>query len=138
MRRDTEVGAGRSRSDSADPRCERGRTGEALACNFLEQDGYKILQTNFRTRYGEIDIIARRGDAIAFIEVKSRSGRSHGEPFEAVNARKQNQIRRMAAMWLAAHSGDTELRSCTFRFDVVSVKLYMRPVDIDHMTDAFR
>lgn len=120
MRRDAEVGAGRSRGD---PRCHRGRAGEALACRFLAHHGYTIIQTNFRSRYGEIDIIASRGQVIAFIEVKTRLSRRCGDPFEAVGPRKQNQIRRLAQMWLAANQGDRQLRACEFRFDVISVMM---------------
>ncbi|MHB9112547.1 MAG: YraN family protein [Thermoleophilia bacterium] len=115
-----EAGAGRS---GIDPRGQRGRKGEELACCFLEQGGYTIIETNHRSRYGEIDIIARRENTLAFIEVKTRLGRHYGEPFEAVGPRKQNQIRRMASMWVAANQGDLELRRCEFRFDVISVYL---------------
>lgn len=100
-----------------------GRAGENLACKFLESRDYSIIETNYRSRYGEIDIIARRGGVIAFVEVKTRLGRGHGEPFEAVGARKQAQIRRMAEMWLAGHRRDRALSECVFRFDVISVKM---------------
>jgi len=123
VRRDAEVGAGRSRND---PRCRRGRAGEALARRFLEFHGYTIIQTNFRSRYGEIDIIARRGLVIAFIEVKTRLSRRCGDPFEAVGLRKQNQIRRLAQMWLAVNQGDRQLSACEFRFDVISVMMSER------------
>ncbi|MHB8859180.1 MAG: YraN family protein [Thermoleophilia bacterium] len=148
------------RLHGADERKAHGDAGEALACRHLEQQGYSILKTNYRSRYGEIDIIARRGSLIAFIEVKTRLGRSHGQPFEAVGARKQDQIRRMAQMWLAAHQRDRSLRECSFRFDVISVKMEGRdprpggknfglsagigPADvknipgIQHIQDAFR
>ena len=147
MSRHSDVGAGRSRNDL---RKQRGRAGEKLACRFLEHSGYTIIETNHRSRYGEIDIIARRERILAFIEVKTRLGRRYGEPFEAVGTRKQNQIRRMASMWLAASQGDTALRECEFRFDVISVKLSelesqgnpSSAVDsfpgIAHMKDAFR
>ncbi len=120
MRRGGGFGAGRSHDD---PRRRHGRSGEDLARRYLEHHGYLILQTNYRSRYGEVDIIARRGRVVAFIEVKTRLGHKCGEPFEAVGPRKQNQIRRMAEMWVAEHAGDRELRECEFRFDVVSVKM---------------
>ena len=145
MRRNAEVGAGRSRDD---PRCRRGRAGEALARRYLEYHGYTIIQTNFRSRYGEIDIIAGRGQVIAFIEVKTRLSRRCGDPFEAVGLRKQNQIRRLAQMWLAAHQGDRRLSAREFRFDVISVMMSEREDGagasdqsfggIEHMEDAFR
>ncbi|MHB8793558.1 MAG: YraN family protein [Thermoleophilia bacterium] len=126
MSRGYDVGAGRSRND---PRKSRGRAGEELACLFLEHHGYSIVETNHRSRYGEIDIIARKETTLAFVEVKTRLGRSFGEPFEAVGPRKQNQIRRMASMWVAANQGDPELRQCEFRFDVISVYLSGREPD---------
>lgn len=152
MSRGREVGAGRSRND---PRQSRGRSGEELACHFLEQDGHTIIETNHRSRYGELDIIARKENILAFIEVKTRLGRHYGEPFEAVGPRKQKQIRRMASMWVAANQGDPELRQCEFRFDVISVYLSGRENEngtpshtswaegkcgpgIVHMKDAFR
>lgn len=147
MSRHSDVGAGRSRND---PRKQRGRAGEELACRFLEHSGYTIIETNHRSRYGEIDIIARQERILAFIEVKTRLGRRYGEPFEAVGSRKQNQIRRMASMWVAAHQNDPVLRECEFRFDVISVKLSELESQgntysegngfsgIEHMEDAFR
>lgn len=122
-----------------DPRVGRGRAGERLARLHLEERGYEILETNFRSRYGEIDLIARCGDVVAFIEVKARRSRRHGEPFEAVGHRKQGQIRRMAEMWVAAR-GERSLRECSFRFDVVSIMLdqYGGCAELAHIEDAFR
>jgi len=119
-------------------RLEIGRAGEALACRYLQDRAYEILATNYRSRYGEIDVIARRDGIVAFIEVKARASRRYGEPFEAVDARKQNQIRRMAQMWLAENAGDPELRQCDFRFDVVSLRLDGGIESIEHLEDAFR
>lgn len=147
MTRGREFGAGRSGKDL---RRQRGRVGEELACRYLEEAAYTIVETNHRSRYGEIDIIARHEGILAFIEVKTRLGRRYGEPFEAVGPRKQNQIRRMASMWLAANQGDPGLSECEFRFDVISVKLSELDSQgnpssaensfsgIAHMKDAFR
>ncbi len=132
MSRAGEVGAGRSPGDH---RRALGQSGEDAARQHLESHGYFILQVNFRSRYGEIDIIARRGNIIAFIEVKTRRNRKYGEPFEAVGLRKQNQIRRMAMMWIAAHQGDRGLRECDFRFDVISIMEGRE--EITHIENAF-
>ena len=153
---DSQTGAGRK---PADRRHTRGRAGESLACGYLERRGFEILQRNFRNRYGEIDIIARRGSLVAFIEVKTRLAIHHGEPFEAVSPRKQEQIRRMAQMWLAERAMDRTLRDCEFRFDVISVKIDdrreqscsgsglqgkgipargVKESGIEHLEDAFR
>ncbi|MBE0429242.1 MAG: YraN family protein [Thermoleophilia bacterium] len=124
----------------SDQRRQRGRAGEALAGAYLEIQGYGILHANYRSRYGEIDIIARRGRTVAFIEVKARRSKSFGEPFESVGLRKQSQIRRMALMWVAAHQSDPSLRDCVFRFDIISVLFDAEGslIDVRHMEDAFR
>ena len=123
-----------------DPRRGRGRRGEQLARDHLASRGYDIIQTNFRSRYGEIDIIARKGDVVAFGEVKARRDRFFGEPFEAVSPRKRAQIRRMARAWLMANAHDPAYGDCCFRFDVISIMLDEAggASELDHMEDAFR
>src|SRR5665648_1233285 len=69
-----------------------GEKGELLAKCYLEKKGYSILEQNFRTRYGEIDIIAKFQEEIVFFEVKTRSDTDHGLPCEAVNKAKQRKI----------------------------------------------
>jgi putative endonuclease len=95
-----------------------GRTGEELARRFLELRDFRILVCNYRTRLGEIDIIAEEGDTLVFIEVKTRTGTSHGHPLEAITAGKQRQLVRVALQYL---SGETQERPA--RFDVISVML---------------
>jgi len=92
-----------------------GAEGEARAARWLEAQGYALLARNVRAGGVEIDLIARRGDTIAFVEVKARRGRAHGAPEEAVDARKRRRLARGAAAWLHA-SG---LRARRVRFDVV-------------------
>jgi putative endonuclease len=123
-----------------DSRSFLGRSGEAAAISFLRRKLYSIMDANFRTRYGEIDIIARRGDVIAFVEVKTRRGDLFGKPFEAVGPRKQEQLRRMASSWLALHHTDDTVRSSIFRFDVISIIVDDggRVKDLQHLEDAFR
>lgn len=122
-----------------DSRQARGRTGEAIARRHLRRRRYAIIQTNFRTRYGEIDIIARRGSTIIFVEVKARRSRRFGEPFEAVGPRKQQQLKRMAEMWLAARQGPGAPDDCIYRFDVISIMLGGdgRAVELRHIKNAF-
>lgn len=122
-----------------DRRPQRGRAGEAIALHFLEERSHTIIETNYRSRYGEIDIIARRGDLILFVEVKARRDKQFGEPFEAVGSRKQAQIRRMAAMWLAEHGDDPLVQRCRFRFDVISIMLDERDQagELLYIEDAF-
>ncbi|MEK7817141.1 MAG: YraN family protein, partial [Actinomycetota bacterium] len=94
---------------------------------------------NYRRRYGEIDIIARQGGTVAFVEVKARRDKSYGEPFEAVGPRKQRQLRRMAQMWLAEHERQLQGHDLTFRFDVISMVLdgSNRPTEFMHIKNAF-
>ena len=94
-----------------------GRTGEALACRYLQAKGLAILARNFRCRSGEIDIVARDGPATVFVEVKERHGRSHGEGFEAVTFGKRRRLIHAARIYAASHG----LSEMPIRFDVVSV-----------------
>lgn len=123
-----------------DPRRRRGQAGERIAQEHLLANDYSILSVNFRTRYGEIDIIARDGGTVAFVEVKARRNKKFGEPFEAVSPRKQQQIKRMASIWLAANQGEESLRGCEFRFDVISILLDADggAAELLHLEDAFR
>lgn len=101
------------------PHQERlGKQGEDLACRELRRRGYVILARRFRTRHGEIDIIARDGDVLVFVEVKARTSRSFGGALGAVTPRKQRQVVAMAQRYLARAGWST--RPC--RFDVVAVQ----------------
>ena len=77
-----------------------GKEGEALAVSFCRKKGYRILEKNYRTVFGEIDIIARDGEMIVFIEVKTRTDDTFGYPFEAVDARKREKIRKVALCFM--------------------------------------
>lgn len=90
---------------------------EKRAATFLEDNGYKILEMNYRNRNGEIDIIAKDGEYICFVEVKFRSSMAYGSPLEAVDYKKQNQIRKVAIFYLMSH-GLSEWTPC--RFDVIA------------------
>lgn len=95
-----------------------GTTGEKIAQEYLIENNYSIVTTNFRfKRLGEIDIIAREGDYICFIEVKLRSTLDFGLPREAVNFRKQENIRKLASIFI----GQNKLYNANIRFDVVEV-----------------
>lgn len=96
-----------------------GKIGERHAVRYLGKQGFKILATNYRTPLGEIDIIARESDVLAFVEVKTRSTGRYGFPEEAVDRRKQRQLVRVARFYLN-DCGDPEM-PC--RFDVVAVHL---------------
>ena len=103
---------------------------EETAAAFLTSKGYRVLERNFRCRHGEIDLICRHGRYLVFAEVKYRSGLTMGSPAEAVDARKQERIRRAAAFYLYSHGmgGDVPCR-----FDVVGIL----GSDIELIQDAF-
>lgn len=98
---------------------EIGKIGENAAVGFLRQGGYKILETNYRTPFGEIDIIARQRDFLTFIEVKTRASSSFGPPSLSITRRKQKNIIKNALSYLKRHG----LVYSYWRIDVVSVNL---------------
>ena len=105
------------RATVADSRQSLGKTGEDIACAELERLGYAILERRYRTRYGEIDVVARHGRTIVFVEVKARLGREFGGAASAVTVLKQRRIVQMAVDYLARrHLGG---QPC--RFDVVAI-----------------
>ena len=94
-----------------------GEFGEKLAIKYLKKQGYKIICTNYKIKYGEIDIIAKDDVFIVFIEVKYRSKNLYGLPSEAVDKRKQQKIRAVASQYLLNCDDDNLL----VRFDVVEI-----------------
>lgn len=97
-----------------------GRFGEDLAAQRLSAGGMVILDRNWRCREGEIDIVGRDGDCVVFVEVKTRSTSSFGDPAEAVTVRKAARMRRLAVRWLEEHRDFLDGWP-PMRFDVVSV-----------------
>ncbi len=96
-----------------------GKTGEDIACRELRRRGYEILTRRFRTRLGELDIVARDGATIVFVEVKTRTNANFGTPSEAVTALKQRKVWLMATDYL--HRQGLHDRPC--RFDVVAIRI---------------
>src|SRR6186713_2815873 len=94
-----------------------GKTGEDLACRELERRGYAIVARRYRQRGGELDIIARDGATLVFVEVKARHGREFGEAAEAVTSFKRRRIAHLALDYIVRH----HLSACPCRFDVVSI-----------------
>lgn len=117
-----------------------GRTAEDLVAGRLVGAGWELLERNARTRHGELDIVALDGEALVFVEVKAgRAGSLHGpeRPLLAIDVRKQQRIRRLAAAWMAAHRDLP--RYSSIRCDAVGVT-YGRNnevVDYDHVRGAF-
>lgn len=116
-----------------DPRQSLGRLGEDLACGELQRRGYVILARRYRTRHGEIDIIARDRDTVVFVEVKARRGQAYGGGGDAVTAWKQRRVARMAADFLFRRG----LHDAPCRFDVVAVDFRDGPPRIVVFTHAF-
>lgn len=115
-------------------RQELGEQGETLACAELERRGYIVIARRYRTRSGELDIVARQGEYLVFVEVKARQGGSFGDPEEAVTLQKQHKLAWMAADYLARHN----LHDVACRFDVVGVHTHTDPPTITVLEDAFR
>lgn len=117
-----------------DDRKSTGDHGEAAARSFLETRGFTILETNFRTRPSEIDIIAKDSDCLCFIEVKTRRSLKKGLPRESVTCSKQKKIILGASLYLKK-TGQMDLR---IRFDVVEVYIHDGRVDIHLIKNAFQ
>ncbi|MBX6362240.1 MAG: YraN family protein [Gemmatimonadetes bacterium] len=112
-----------------------GRLGEALAAAHLEARGWTILARNFRLGRNEVDLVARRGRVVAFIEVKSRSGPGFGHPLDAITRSKRREIERVARAWVARHGRPGDV----YRFDAVAVVARAgRPQELVHVEDAWR
>ena len=95
----------------------KGRKGERLACRFLMRQGFDILARRFRGRHGEIDLIAFEEATLVFIEVKTRSSRDYGDPWEFVDWEKQQRFRRTAEEFIVRFN----VAQYAYRFDIVSV-----------------
>lgn len=112
-----------------------GSAGEAAAVKYLQRAGYEIVETNYRTRTGEIDIVARDGQTCVFVEVKARSGLAFGRGAEAVDSRKRARIVKVAEEWLF----ENEVEDALVRFDVVALTRSGRgDLEVELIKDAFQ
>jgi putative endonuclease len=114
-------------------RRQLGEAGEALAARLLRKRGYKIVATNYRTQLGEIDIIARDGDTLVFIEVKARHSGRFGSPKWALTPRKQRKIS-MVALYYLKTTGQSAAKA---RFDVVSIRSDAVRPEVEIIRNAF-
>ncbi|MEO0102412.1 MAG: YraN family protein [candidate division WOR-3 bacterium] len=96
---------------------EKGKKGEEIAKRFLEGQGYKVIEQNYRTRFGEIDLICEKGNSIIFVEVRQKSGRQFGEPVESIDKRKIGKIKRTAEHFLSERG----IYEKEIRFDLFSI-----------------
>lgn len=101
-----------------------GQRGEEAAARFLQEMGYQILQRNFYTRYGEIDLVALEGETLVFVEVRSRSTSGYGRAVESINRRKKAHLHQAALVYLTknSNSASTTVAWKGLRFDVVTVE----------------
>ena len=110
-----------------------GKTGEDLACAELERRGYEIVERRYRLRAGEIDIVARDGPTLVFVEVKARESHEFGDAAEAVTPFKRRRLTQLAVAYMARH----HLSNCPCRFDVVAIHLEAGQPAIDVFQNAF-
>ena len=114
-------------------RIELGKRGEELAIGFLKKLRYKILEKNFRCKFGEIDIIALQGNTLVFVEVKTRSSLEYGCPQTSVTAKKRNQLTKVAFFYLQKN----RLFDRAARFDVVAIEFDSGEKRIELIRNAF-
>jgi len=109
-----------------------GKKGEDLATEFLLEEGYEILERNWHFKHIEVDIIARKADILVIAEVKTRTGNSYGEPYTAVDFRKQHCLIFAAERYLYGHNLDLEVR-----FDIISIIIDQGRTVLEHIKEAF-
>ena len=111
---------------------EKGAIGEEIAARYLLSQNYKIMDRNYRSNIGEIDIIAIKDDILIFIEVKTRTSVNYGYPYEAVNWKKQNKIIKTSLIYIKHKN----MRNYQIRYDVIEVYL-INGEKINHIENAF-
>lgn len=106
-----------------------------MAAGFLADRGWVILHRNYRIGHREIDLVARCGEVVAFVEVKTRGGMGYGHPLEAITRKKRREIQQVAAAWIETHGRPDDV----YRFDAIAILLPAggHPV-IEHVEDAWR
>ena len=107
-----------------------GREGEARAADYLRKQKYEVIGANYRCRFGELDLIAKKRELVVFVEVKLRKNDRFGAAAEAVTLSKQDKLRKAAASWLASHDCDAPTR-----FDIIEI--YTETGRINHIENAF-
>lgn len=110
---------------------EKGKLGENIALKYIVSKGGKIIEQNYRTKIGEIDLIVKLNGELVFVEVKSRSNINYGYPAEAVDYKKRRKITNVAKYYILNNS----LENLSIRFDVIEV--YFKEKKINHIVNAF-
>jgi putative endonuclease len=109
-----------------------GAYGESIACKYLEDKGFKIIQKNYRCTIGEIDIIIEDKEYLVFVEVKYRRSLKFGHPREAVGVKKQLNIKNIAANYIKSK----EIKNKDIRFDIIEI-IHIKEINIEHIKNAF-
>ena len=127
---------------AGDPRRRLGEEGESLACRHLEARGFEVIERNFRTRWGELDVVAADRRRLVFCEVKTRIVRGEPGPLgplAAIGPRKRRQVRLMAREWLAHDHAARRPRPPELRFDAIGISFDPtgRLVELEHLEGAF-
>ena len=111
-----------------------GDRGERMAAEYLERAGWSILARNFRLGHREIDLVARRGEVVAFVEVKTRAGLGYGHPLEAITAKKRREIQVVAQVCVERHGKPGDV----YRYDAIAVLIIDGAApQIEHVEDAW-
>ena len=111
-----------------------GKLGERIAERWLRRDGWVVVNRRFQNGRRDIDLVVRRDQTVAFVEVKARKGDDFGGPVEAVHWRKQRELARSAAVWIDRHGRPTDC----YRFDVIGVLMEGNSVRVKHIENAFQ
>lgn len=111
---------------------ELGTRGEEIATKYLVEKGYEVLERNWRYRYAEIDIIARKGDELAVVEVKTRSTNYFGEPEEFVSKKQQQSLIMASNEYVVSNDLDVDVR-----FDIISIIINQKQQQVYHIEGAF-
>ena len=111
-----------------------GDRGEEIAALHLARAGWTVTHRNFRLGHKEIDLVARRGEVVAFVEVKTRAGLGYGHPLESITAKKRREIAQVAGAWIERYGADSDV----YRFDAVAVLVRGGVPEVEHVEDAWR
>lgn len=114
-------------------RQEFGLLGERIAARWLKKQGWQLVAHRFRSGHRDIDLVMQRNDEVAFVEVKARRGERFGSPVEAVNSRKQRELKRSALVWVYRHG----VSGHNYRFDIVGILVNGQNVRVRHIEHAF-
>ena len=115
-----------------DTRKQTGRRGEDMAATYLAQQGYEIVQRNWRCSTGEVDIIARKGNTLIFVEVRTRRSRRFGTAEESITPAKQARLMELAQAYLQAF----QINNCSWQIDVIAIQLGPGLPYINHIENA--